>query len=330
MTMIAVVWPLGHVPAPGPTSPSSPVGSTCLSPCVVALAASSTTPTTAASRARPRASATPTIPSARNAKPSGSTIPDTASAARSTRGRSSPAKPTSVRSSSDSPHAVRVAIAHTTRPAAAHRAATSSGGRERRMGFRLPAAAGDLARPSVQIRSVVGNDGPPAWAHPGGAVPRPVRRDASAGATEPQADLLHLGSRRHALPAARRQRVDAVAVAEDDPGAAAVGRRPERGLAQRPGPVLLREAVDGAAHLLVPHPAAEQLADDRGFGDVLDAVHARVALRAGRADVAAPRPLADRGARDARELADLGGEEVAVWPRGPVTTHAEGMPRRPA
>ena len=60
------------------------------------------------------------------------------------------------------------------------------------------------------------------------------------------------------------------------------------------------------------------------LGDVLEAVDVRVARRPRRADVPAPRPLADRRARDADEVGGLAGEEAAV---GTLERHSRRVRR---
>jgi len=129
----------------------------------------------------------------------------------------------------------------------------------------------------------------------------------------------HLVDRRrrgHELPAARHQLVDPVALAQDDPRPPAVlDDRAERGVAQRPRAVTAREALRGAVDVGVPHPAREQLGDDGGLGDVLDGVDARLAVGLRGADQPPPRPLPDRGAGDARQLADLARQEAPMWSR---------------
>jgi hypothetical protein len=115
-----------------------------------------------------------------------------------------------------------------------------------------------------------------------------------------------------ALPPARPELQPLTVLQQDDAGARLVGRR-EVGLAERPGAVRA-QVLDRAADVGVPDAALEELRHDRRLGDVLDAVDPRLVLGLRRRDVAAPRPLADRRPRDARERARLTGEQAPVRP----------------
>ena len=86
----------------------------------------------------------------------------------------------------------------------------------------------------------------------------------------------------------------------------------ERRVRQRPRPVLLGQPLARAVDVDVPHAAGEQLRHHGRLVDVLDRVDARLALRLRGADEPAARPLADRVAGHARQLAHLAGQEAPV------------------
>src|SRR6185312_10973734 len=82
-------------------------------------------------------------------------------------------------------------------------------------------------------------------------------------------------------------------------------------LAERPRAVVA-EVRDREPNDPVADVSLEQRPDDRRLGDVLNAVDVRVAARLRGADVAPPRPLADRVPRHSDELARIAGGEVPV------------------
>ena len=85
----------------------------------------------------------------------------------------------------------------------------------------------------------------------------------------PQADLAQHRRRRRSLPAARGEDPVAVVGAQHDPRRA-VGRRGQRGLAQRPRAEPLRRSTRRWTSAWRT-PRSSSGADDRGLGDVLDA-----------------------------------------------------------
>ena len=136
------------------------------------------------------------------------------------------------------------------------------------------------------------------------------------GMAELHTHILDRRRRGHQLPAAGDELVDALLLEQDDPRPAAVLHdRPEPRVAERPAPVAAREPLARPVDVGVAHPAAEQRGDHRGLRDVLDRIAPRLGVGLRGADEAAARPLADRVAGHARQLAHLAGEEAAVQSR---------------
>jgi hypothetical protein len=107
------------------------------------------------------------------------------------------------------------------------------------------------------------------------------RRAAAVGvgwrAPQPQPHVVELGGGDHQLPAARREHVGRVVLAQHDARAAAARRGREPGVAERPVAVRA-QPLDRPPHLCVADAALEQRPHDGRLGDVLDGVDARLAL----------------------------------------------------
>src|SRR5829696_482213 len=129
----------------------------------------------------------------------------------------------------------------------------------------------------------------------------------AAGGYEARGDLVDALDRDDALPAPRAELVPAALGVQEQPRAAALLDGAQPCGDQRPGGGAVglgAQPLHGPADDRPPHAAVEQGPDDGRLGDVLDGVDARVALGLGGADVAAARPLPDRRAGHADQLAD--------------------------
>ena len=146
-----------------------------------------------------------------------------------------------------------------------------------------------------------------------------ARRGAAAGA-RPRAAAARPSAASRAARARRRPRARAARSA----AARRPRRRAERRLAERPVAVAPREPPLARRTSAWRTPRSSSSRDDRRLGDVLDAVDVRLAVGLRRADVAPARPLADRVAGHAGELAGLAGEEVPVQSRS-CSHRPEGM-----